>query len=99
MFCESFINKHITSFPFHPRSNGLVERFVDTPKRTLKKYNCRDSEEIRIHQFLSVYHMTPNPNTVSGMSPAELMFVRKGRSTFEKLLPEKNGFKKEDQYS
>ena len=75
--------------PFHPRLNGLAERFVDMLKRALKKYDGRDSEEIGIQQFLQVYHIPPNHRTVSDMSLTELMFVRKVRSVFEKLPPEK----------
>ena len=34
--------------------------------------------------------MTPNPSTNSGLSPAELMFMRKIRPVFNKLLPKEN---------
>ena len=40
-----------------------------------------------VYKFLSVCQITPNPNTVSSMSPAELMFARKIRSVFDRLLP------------
>ena len=36
-----------------------------------------EREDGKIQQFLSVYRITPNLNTVSGMSPAKLMFARK----------------------
>ncbi|XP_055633657.1 uncharacterized protein K02A2.6-like [Toxorhynchites rutilus septentrionalis] len=36
-YCEFNAILHLKTAPFHPQSNGLAERFVDTFKRTLKK--------------------------------------------------------------
>ena len=85
-FCDTFQMKHITTPPYHTRSNGLVERFVDTLKRALKKASGTPSEKA-LQQFLQVYRITPNPNTPDAISPAETMFARKIRPVFEKLLP------------
>ena len=38
-----------------------------------------------LQQFLNVFRIIPNPNTVSEKSPAELIFVRKIKSIFNKL--------------
>ena len=92
-FCRSLSVKHVTTPPYHPRSNGQAERSVDTFKRALKKNNGLDTEQ----QFLSIYRITPNPNTISGKSPAELMFSRKIRSVFDRLLPVRK--KKKKNYS
>ena len=88
-FCKTLGIDHITTSPYHPRSNGQAERFIDTFKRTLKKTNGTSIDDGNIQQFLSVYRITPNPNGISGMSPAELMFARKIRSVFNRLLPKK----------
>ena len=85
-FCDTFQIKHITTPPYHPRSNGLVERFVDTLKRALKKASGTSSEKA-LQQFLQVYRITLNPNTPDATSPAETMLARKIRPVFEKLLP------------
>ena len=58
-FCHTFQIKHITTPPYHPRSNGLAERFVDTLKKALKKasgthsekaYRFTESHQTRIRQ-------------------------------------------------
>ena len=46
-----------------------------------------DSDERNIQKFLVVYRITPNLNTDSGLSPAELEFTRKIRSVINRLLP------------
>ena len=81
-FCKAFSILHIITAPYHPQPNGQAERFMNSFKRALKS-----QMEIR---FLSVYSVTSNPSTNSGLSPAELMFVRKIRSVFNNLLPKEN---------
>ena len=71
---------------YHPRSNGQAERFVDTLKRALKKPRDTPTDK-SIQQFLQVYRVTPYNNAPSAMTPAEVMFVRKIKSLFDKLLP------------
>ena len=63
--------EHVTTLPYHSRSNGQAESFIDTFKMALKKNNGHDAEESSIQQFLSVYRITPNPNTISRKSPVE----------------------------
>lgn len=91
-FCELYQINHITTPPYHPRSNGLAERFVDTLKRALKKASGVPTEKA-LQQFLQVYRITPNQRTQSNMAPAELMFARKVKSVFDKLLPGRNRIK------
>ena len=49
-----------------------------------------DTDEKSLENFLSVYRITPNPNTNVGLSPTELMFARKIRSIFDRILPNTN---------
>jgi hypothetical protein len=84
--CEDHLIEHITIPPYHPRSNGQAERFVDTFKRALKKASGSPTDKA-IQQFLQVYRVTPNANIETSKTPAEVMFGRKVRSIFHKLLP------------
>ena len=89
-FCKALSIEHLTIAIYHPRSNGLAERFVDTFKRALKKNQGMDTDEKSLENFLSVYRITPNPNTNAGLSPTELMFARKIRSVIDRILPNTN---------
>ena len=91
-FCEIFQIKNITTPQYHPRSNGQVERFVDTLKRALKKPSGTPTDKA-LQQFLQVFRITPNPNTPLAVSPAEKMFAR-NRRFLDKLLPKQNKLRK-----
>ena len=93
-FCKLLSINHLKSTPYDPRSNVLVERFIDVFKRAIKKANWIKAENEELQEFLSIYRITPNPNTNTNMFPAELMFARKIRSAFDKLIPSKKGNKK-----
>ena len=71
-----------------------MERFIDIFIRAIKKANGIEAENEELQEFLSFYRVTPNPNTSVNMFPAELMFARKIRSVFDKLIPSKKGNKK-----
>lgn len=86
---ETFMKKngidHVKSAPFHPSSNGLTERAVQTFKEGMKKMKG-DTVQNRLLRFLFSYHITPHATT--GLSPAKLMMSRKLKSTFDLLLPD-----------
>ena len=92
-FCEIFQIKHITTPQYHPKSNCQAERFVHTLMRALKKASATPMDKA-LQQFLLVYRITPNPNTLLAVSPAKTMFARKIRSVFDKLLPKQNKLRK-----
>ena len=79
---ESFYKKnginHITPAPYKPSSNGLAERAVRTLKEGLSKFKT-GSLNTRLCRFLYNYRKTSH--SVTGKSPAEMMFGRKFKST------------------
>ncbi|KAI7802842.1 hypothetical protein IRJ41_020318 [Triplophysa rosa] len=86
---ETFMKRngiqHVTSAPYHPSSNGLVERAVQTFKEGMKKMKD-ETVETRVARFLFTYRITPHATT--GLSPAQMLMSRKLRSTFDLLLPD-----------
>lgn len=79
--------KHITSAPYHPSTNGLAERFVQTLKKALK---CFPGDlDHGLQNFLFCYRNTPHSTT--GDSPAMLLLGRSLRSRLDLLRPDVPG--------
>ena len=75
---------HVTSAPYHPASNGLAERAVQTFKEGLKKTRATDVMT-GLARFLFQYRITPHSTT--GISPAELLMGRRPRSHLDLMHP------------
>ena len=75
----------ITTSPYHPSSNGLAERAVQTVKHGLKATKG-DSLQERLSKFLFTYRITPH--TTTGIAPAQLLMNRRLRSRFDRLFPD-----------
>ena len=76
--------RHITSAPYHPATNGLAERAVQTFKEGMKTISEGDMET-RIARFLFHYRNTPHSTT--GVSPAEMLLKRQPRSHLNIMRP------------
>ena len=76
--------RHIKTSPYHPASNGLIERAVQTMNLALKKGAGKDLESC-LMRFLFRYRMTPHAST--GVSPAELLMGRRLRSHLSMIHP------------
>ena len=83
-FCRSWDIKHTTSSPRYPESNGVVERTIQTVKRTLKK--AIHSEE-DIH--LALLSLKTAPYSNNQHSPAQLFFKRQPRNILPSLTNKK----------
>ena len=79
-------SKHLTSAPYHPASNGLAERAVQTLKNALRKDPGWVSLGTQISRFLFRYRITPHSTT--GVTPAELLMGRRLRSRLDLLHPD-----------
>lgn len=62
--------QHIRSAPYHPSTNGLAERFVQTLKKALKTSQGKGS----LNQRLNTYRNTPH--AVTKVSPALALLKR-----------------------
>ncbi|XP_058456588.1 uncharacterized protein K02A2.6-like [Malaya genurostris] len=90
-FCAENGIDHVTTAPFHPQSNGQIERFVDTLKRAINKIQeGRGSINVALNTFLLTYRSTPNQSAPNGLSPSEVMFGRRLRTCLELLRPPPN---------
>ena len=76
---------HVTTAPYHPSSNGLAERAVQTFKQGLKRTPGSSIQE-RVSKFLFNYRITPH--TTNGVSPATLLMGRRLRSRLDRLFPD-----------
>ena len=79
--------KHIRTAPYHPSSNGAVERLVQTFKQAMEAGECSElSLQHQLQSFLMSYRSTPHATT--GQSPASLFLGRPIRTHFDLLRPE-----------
>ncbi len=77
--------RHVTSAPYHPATNGLAERAVQTFKTAMKKMTS-GSIQSKLQRFLSRYWITPH--TTTDRPPAELLMGRQLRSTLDLIHPD-----------
>ena len=79
--------KHICCAPYHPASNGLAERFVQTFKKSmLASRSNQMSFQQRLCSFLLAYRTTPHSTT--GGAPCMLFFKRQLRTRLDLLKPD-----------
>ena len=77
--------KQIRTSPYHPSSNGMAERMVQTFKNTMNKIAPGNDFEKMLQKFLFTYRITPQATT--GKTPAELLMNRKLVSALDLIRP------------
>lgn len=76
--------RQILVSPYHPSSNGLAERAVQTFKSAVRKLD--GPMELRLSKFLFKYRVTPQ--TTTGLSPAQLLMGRRLRTHLDLIHPD-----------
>ena len=77
--------RHVLVSPYHPASNGLAERAVQTFKESMKKLSSSLSLQHRLSIFLHTQHVTPHSTT--GVPPAELLMKRNLKTRLDLTRP------------
>ena len=84
--CQGII--HTKSAPYHPATNGLAERAVQTFKQGMKKLHPGSLEE-RLQTFLMYYKNSPHATTER--TPAELLLGRSPKTVLDLIKPDLSG--------
>ena len=77
--------KHIHCSPYHPSSNGAVERFVQTFKKAMLAQSTKLSFQQWLMLFLLTYRITPYSTT--NVAPYTL-FLNDVKTRFDLMRPE-----------
>jgi hypothetical protein len=81
-FMERNHIKHIFTPPYHPSSNGLAERAVQTTKKVISR--MEGDLDTRLARFLLKYRSTKQSST--GKSPSEMMLNMHPRTALDNSL-------------
>ena len=79
--------KHIRCAPYHPSSNGLAERFIQTFKKAMLAGDREGCDlKYQLCQFLLKYRSSPH--TTTDVAPCELFLKRSMRTRLDMLKPD-----------
>jgi hypothetical protein len=78
--------RHITSAPYHPATNGLAERMVQTFKSALTAAKGSAPVQQKLDRFLMAYRNATHSTT--NRSPAQMFYGRNLRNRLDLLKPD-----------
>ena len=85
VLCEKFLIRHKFSSPYHPQTNGMVERLNRTLCESLAKVKGDDDWDLHIPAVLLAYQTKKHATT--GYTPFQLVYGRQAILPIEALLP------------
>ena len=85
-FCEKNGVTHIRTTPYHPKTNGLAERMVQTFKQRFRASSNNKDIQVRLHNFLLSYRNTPHTST--NRSQAEMFIGRRLATVLDHIRPD-----------
>ena len=84
-FCAENGIRHKCTPPYHPSSNGQVERLVQEWKKALRAKPDSVSTKTQMYRFLYSYRNTPH--TTTRVTPSSLVFKKLPNTKFSLLKP------------
>ena len=96
-YCETTGIKQLKISPYHPQTDGMVERFNSTLKRLLRKLTQDPNAEWDkyLPYILWAYHWMIHKTT--GFSPYELLFSREMKMPLDQMMCYWKGKEKENE--
>ena len=78
--------KHAMGAPYHPSTNGQVERLVQSFKKGVKADKSGRTLQHKLDRFLLAYRSAPHATT--GFSPAQLLLGRNVKTRLDLIKPD-----------
>ena len=89
ILCEKFLIKHTFSSPYHPQTNGMVERLNRTLCNSLAKVKEKD-EDWDIHLPAVLFAYRTKRHATTGYTPFQLTYGRQAKMPIETIIPVEN---------